>query len=136
MRPLSELDVKGGAGSWGGANGIGRTIWWAAVAALLLAVGASCGEDADSSATSSAADASTSSSLAGTWQTVPGFDDVTMTLDENGTFDWENRSLGALGKTSGTWTADANTLTFTFDGNGRFCPGETLTWSTSSKGTR
>jgi hypothetical protein len=51
-----------------------------------------------------------------------------MTLDEDGTFAWENRNLGALGKTSGTWAADANTLTFTFAENGRFCPGETLTW--------
>lgn len=113
----------------------GRTVWWApVVAALLLGVVASCGEDAGNNATSSGATGSTSSSLPGTWLTVPGFDDVQMTLDEDGTFAWENRNLGALGKTSGTWTADANTLTFTFSEDGRFCPGETLAWEYQLEG--
>lgn len=107
----------------------GRTVWLAPiVAAVLLAVGASCGEDAGNNATSSGATGSTSSSLPGTWLTAPGFDDVTMTLDEDGTFAWENRNLGALGKTSGTWAADTHTLTFMFAEDGRFCPGGTLTW--------
>lgn len=59
-------------------KGSGRSVWWApVVAALLLAVGASCGEDEGNNATSSVAAGTTSSGLPGTWVTVPGFDEVT-----------------------------------------------------------
>jgi hypothetical protein len=110
-------------------RGSSRTVWWAhVVAALLLALGVSCGGDAGNNVTSSMATGSANSSLQGKWLTVTGFDEVTMTLDEAGTFSWENQDLGALGKTSGTWTAEANTLTFTFAEDGQFCPGETITW--------
>lgn len=102
-------------------------LWWAlVVVALLLATGA-CEKDA-SNGTSAGAAASINSGLTGTWVTVPGYDDVTLSLEEDGTFAWDNRSLGAFGKTSGTWTADATTLTFTFAEDGIFCVGETLTW--------
>ena len=109
--------------------------WGLAAGALLMAVGVACGEDADnvirSSATSPGA---TSSALAGTWVTAPGFDDVTMVLQEDGAFTWDNRTLNA--RTTGTWTADATTLTFTGAEDESFCPGETLTWEYQLDGDR
>jgi len=100
-----------------------------------MALGVACGEDADnvirSGATSPGA---TSSALAGTWVTAPGFDDVTMVLREDGSFTWDNRTLNA--GTTGTWTADATTLTFTGAEDEAFCPGETLTWEYQLDGDR
>lgn len=66
------------------------------------------------------------SDLAGIWLTTPGFDDVKMTLEEDGTFTWENRRVPICD--TGTWTADGTRLTFAFAEDDPFCAGETLTW--------
>ena len=111
-----------------------RTVRWAlVVGSLLIAAGVSCGEDAGN-VTSSVSAGVTSPGLAGVWVTAPGFDDVAMTLKEDGTFTWDNRSLGA--STAGTWTADATTLTFAFVEDQPFCAGETLTWEYQLEGDR
>lgn len=44
-----------------------------------------------------------------------------------------NRTLGGV-RTTGAWRADATTITSTFDVNGRFCPGGTLTWEYQLEG--
>jgi hypothetical protein len=88
-------------------------LWWTPVVVALLLATRACEKDA-SDGTSSGPAGSISSDVTGTWVTVPGYDDVTLSLEEDGTFTWENRSLGAFGKSSGTWTAYATTLTFTF----------------------
>jgi hypothetical protein len=119
---------------WVGPKGSDRTVRWAlALGVLIIALGVSCDDDAGN-VTGSGTPGSTSSDLVGTWRTVAGFDDVTLTLEEDGAFTWENRNLGALGKTSGTWTADATTITSTFAEDGRFCPRGTLTWEYQLEG--
>jgi hypothetical protein len=107
-----------------------RAVRWALlVGALLMTVGVACGDDTGE-VTSPGADSSgaTSSGLTGTWVTASGYDDVTMVLREDGAFTWDNRTLGPYGQSSGTWTADATTLTFSFVEDEVFCPGGTLTW--------
>jgi hypothetical protein len=126
----------------------GRALWWAlAVGVLLMAVGVACGEDTggatrpgatssgatspeatSSGATSSGATSSGASisGLAGTWVTASGYEDVTMVLQEDGTFTWDNRTLRS--QATGTWAADASTFTFSFVEDEAFCPGGTLTW--------
>lgn len=74
------------------------------------------------------------SGLAGVWLTAPGFDDVTMTLKEDGTFTWYNRSIPICD--TGTWTADETTITFAFAEDDPFCAGETLTWGYQLEGDR
>jgi hypothetical protein len=101
--------------------------------ALLMAVLVSCGEDARNNAAGSVTAGSTNPDLVGVWVTVPGFDDVTLMLEEDGTFTWENRSLAAP-RTTGTWAADATRFTYTFAEDGRFCPGGTLTWEYQLEG--
>ncbi len=49
--------------------------------------------------------------LAGVWLTAPGSDDVTTTLNEDGTFTWENRSLDACA--TGPWTTDTSHVNLT-----------------------
>lgn len=75
---------------------------------LLVLAGVSCGDGSDGEA--DGADAS--SGLTGEWLTTPEFDDVTMSLRQDESFEWDNRSLGT--STSGTRTADTETLTFSF----------------------
>jgi hypothetical protein len=92
-----------------------------------MTVGVACGEDAgDVTSPGATSPGATSSALAGTWVTASGYDDVTMVLREDGSFTWDNRTLNA--RATGTWTADATTLTFTGAEDQPFCPGETLTW--------
>jgi len=92
-----------------------------------MAVGVACGENPDDAIGSGASSpGATSPALAGTWVTASGYDDVTVVFREDGTFTWDNRTLHA--GATGTWTADATTLTFLFVEDEPFCPGETLTW--------
>jgi len=111
-----------------GRRGSDRAVRWAlAVGALLMTVGVACGEDmGDVTSPGATSSGAASSGLAGTWVTAPGFDDVTMVLGEDGAFTWDNRTLES--RATGTWTADATTLTFAFVEDEAFCPGGTLTW--------
>ena len=109
---------------------------------LVLLFVASCGEAAPTSSkcqwgevvSEDNAGNVASSGLAGVWLTAPGFDDVTMTLKEDGTFTWDNRSLDSCD--TGTWTADVTTITFAFAEESPFCAGETLTWEYQLEGDR
>ena len=107
-----------------------RHLFAGLLSGLLLAVlGVSCGgEDEDRGTTSDAP----SSALSGEWLTTAEFDDVAMTLRKDETFAWDNRTLGS--SASGTWTADAATLTFSFAEGQSFCPGQTITWEYQLEG--
>jgi hypothetical protein len=67
------------------------------------------------------------SELVGVWLTAPGYDDVKMTLNADGTFTWENRRVSICDR--GTWLADDTTLTFVMPDDDLFCTGGTATWT-------
>ncbi|MGH2577136.1 MAG: hypothetical protein ACRDG9_05200, partial [Actinomycetota bacterium] len=74
------------------------------------------------------------SELVGVWVAAPGYDDVKVTLNANGSFTWENRSIPICDR--GTWSADDRTLTFVMAEDDPFCPGDSLTWTYELEGDR
>lgn len=82
------------------------------VGLIVAVLVAGCGGSSD------AADA-----LPGRWVgtgQAPG--EVTMVLDQNGSFTWSN------GELEGSWEANGQRLTFSYPDSSSFCPGGSITW--------
>jgi hypothetical protein len=108
-----------------------KTLSICVIAALLsglLLAGVACGGGSDGEGEGTGV----SSGLTGKWQTTPEFEDVTMTLRDDKTFAWDNRTQGS--STNGTLSADARTLTFSFAEEQLFCPRQTITWEYQLEG--
>jgi hypothetical protein len=73
------------------------------------------------------------SGLVGPVAEAPGFDNVTVMFNDDGTFTWNNRTQAAT--SAGTWKAESRTLTFSYAKDQPFCGGGPSRGSTNFRAT-